>query len=82
MGSACAKSSNQNHVPNPQPVHHMNNQNAERVPNTRSAQLQNIMNNEFASHLSLEHALNINHKFADFFTMISIKFNDFLDNNP
>lgn len=69
MGSACAKSSATNHSSNPQPV--PRNPSPERPPNTRLAQLQNVMNNEFASHLSIEHALNINHKFADFFTVIS-----------
>jgi len=72
MGSACAKSSAPNsHNPNAQPAPPRN-PSPERVPNTRLAQLQNVMNNEFASHLNLEHALNINHKFADFFTLISM----------
>lgn len=69
MGSACAKSSPSNNASNPQPI--PRNASPERAPNTRMAQLQTVMNNEFASHLNLEHALNINHKFADFFTLIS-----------
>lgn len=70
MGSACAKSSNANQNPHPvPPIHH--NQNIERPPNTRQAQLQNIMNTDYASHLNIEHGLNINHKFADYFTIIS-----------
>lgn len=73
MGSACAKTSNpvqNNPHSQPNPVHR--NHSPERPPNTRAAQLQQIMNNEYASHLNIEHLLNINHKYSDYFTIQSI----------
>lgn len=73
MGSSCAKSSNPVQNSQPHQNHQVRNHHSpERAPNTRAAHLHNIMNNEFASHLNIEHVLNINHKYSDFFTIQSI----------
>ena len=66
MGAVCGKS---HHSESERANHHdINNNNNNNQP---VASPQHLLSEELAGHLHIEHAQNINHKFSEFFKILS-----------
>ena len=66
MGAVCGKS----HHPESEGAHHHENNNNTNNNQARASP-QHILSEELAGHLHIEHAQNINHKFSEFFKILS-----------
>lgn len=66
MGTVCGKSSSDTITRTAANSQNTNN-------NARANNMHSMIGQDLASHLSIDHALNINHKFSEFFKILGLK---------